>query len=348
MFALNVFGPGYRYRLYILKDACPKAKNLIYVLTDKISYSNFYSDLKDDFNFVFIDEIREKYPLSLKHELIPNHYKNEEDHFTNLESFYLSHKNNYSYDLHRFIFPYFIDKGIKKFFIIDSDCIPTNNLEHINEFFSNIPEKSLFGPFMGNLPVDGLQPNGEPSAKQLFWKNLGFNKLTNEYIISEGIPYLDGWVRGFNFETIEDTQEFFDLWNTAYLKLLDNRFNDIPIYKNGEGPIIWSTEWLFSQLFDIFVKLKGYNYFGNYTIQPGVISIDNKIVGIHAPRPEDNLFYEFCGSRGCWYNFKFNYKDKKTISSFIKENKTELELYYKDRFPNVKITDTHAYTRICE
>jgi hypothetical protein len=346
MFALNVFGPGYRHRLDVLKDACPRVKNLIYVLTDKISYNNFYSDLTEDFNFVFIEDIREKYPLSLQHELIPNDYKNEEDHFTNLESFYVSHNNNYSYDLHRFIFPYFIDKGIKKFFIIDSDCIPTNNLEDINEFFSNIPDKSLFGPFMGYLPVDNSQSNGEPSAKQLFWKNLSFNKLTDEYTISKDIPYLDGWVRGFNFETTEDTQEFFDLWNSAYLKLLDNRFNDIPIYKNGEGPIIWSTEWLFSQIFDIFVKLKGYKYVGNYTIQPGVISIDNKLIAIHAPRPEDNLFYNFSGIRGAWHGSVFNYDGKRTISNFIKNNRAELKKYYENRFTNVEITDTHVYTRI--
>lgn len=345
MFALNVFGPGYRYRLDILKDACPNTKHLIYVLTDKISYDNFYSDLKDDFNFVLIEELREKYPQSIKHELIPNHFSSEEDHFTNVEKFYLENNNNYSYDLHRFIFPFFIERGIKKFFIIDSDCIPTNNLEDIDYFFSSIPDKCLFGPFMGHLPVDSPLPNGEPSSKQSFWNNLNSGKITEGYTITEGIHYLDGWVRGFNFETIEDTQEFFDLWNTAYLKLLDNRFNDIPMYKNGEGPIIWSTEWLFSQLFDIFIKLKGYKYTGDYTLQPGIIVVDQRLIAVHAPRPEDNLFYEFNGSRGCWYNFKFNYKDKKTISSFIKDNKQQLELYYKERFSYVQITDTHAYTR---
>lgn len=345
MFALNVFGPAYLYRLELLADACPDITHMMYVLTDKISFEKFYKKYENTFNFVFVEDIQKDFPLSIEHEIIPNGFETEEQQFAELEGFYKSKNNYFSYDIHRFIFPFFIKKGIKKFFIIDSDCIPTNRIEDIKYFFENLPEKTIFGPamgydFLGHNEVDLNHP------KQLFWKRLKFKKYTDDFEIHMEIPHLDGWVRGFNFSSIEDMDEFFQLWNTAYLTLLDERFSEMPLYKNGEGPIIWSTEWIFSHSINIFEKFKNYSYNGNITQQPGVIVIDQKLIAVHAPRPEDNLFYKFNGRRGAWWDYKFEYDGIYTISKFIMKNKDELERYYKAReFQEVKITDTHAFTR---
>ncbi len=345
MFALNVFGPAYLYRLELLADACPNITKLMYVITDKVSFQKFYKKYENTFNFVFVEDIQKEYPLSIKHEIIPNVFETEEQQFRELEGFYQSKNNYFSYDIHRFIFPFFLKKGIKKFFIIDSDCIPTNRMEDINYFFENIPEKSIFGPamgydFLGHNEVDTNHP------KQLFWKRLKFNEYTDDFKIHMKIPVLDGWIRGFNFSSLEDMSEFFNLWNTAYLRLLDDRFKEMPVYKNGEGPIIWSTEWIFSHCINIFEKYKNYSYNGVFTVQPGVVKIENILIALHCPRPEDNLFYTFNGRRGAWWDYTFDYEGIKTISEFIQKNKEELERYYSSReFEQIKLTDTHAFTR---
>jgi hypothetical protein len=84
-----------------------------------------------------------------------------------------------------------------------------------------------------------------------------------------------------------------------------------------------------------------------------------KTFGLHTPRPEDNLFYDLqkyidengverYPSRGSWYEYRFDYGGKKTIESFIKNNKKELLRYYQNCNFDVEITDTHVYTKIKE
>lgn len=346
MFILNVFGPAYKYRLDILADACPTITHLMYVLTDKVSYTKFYQEYKDTFTFVFIEDLREQYPDSIRLEILPTHFETEEQQFRELESFYKENNTFYSYDIHRFAFPFFISKGITKFFILDSDCIPVNNLDRIHTFFSLLPEKAIFASGMGHLQVES---NWETSPKQKFWRELGHPLYSSQFNLNKAIPYSDGWVRGFNFSSVTDMQEFFDLWNLAYLKLLDmKRLNQIELGKNGEGPIIWSTEWLFNHVVQIFEEFKGYAMNGDFTMQPGIVHFNGTVVARHSPRPEDNLFYTFNGRRGAWWDFTFDYGsgDVKTVSEFVKRNKMELERYYKYcQFEQVEITDTHAYTR---
>jgi len=115
MIALNVFGPALKYRLDLLKDSSYDVRDKVHILTDRVSYEKFYYDFHDDYTWVFVEDYMSEYELSLKHEIIPNVFKNEEDHFVNSNSFYKKNNNFFSFDIHRFIFPYFISKGIKKF-----------------------------------------------------------------------------------------------------------------------------------------------------------------------------------------------------------------------------------------
>jgi hypothetical protein len=359
MFALNVFGPALKYRLDLLKYSSYDIRHLLVILTDKISYEKFYKEFHDDYTFIFVEDYMSKYPLSLKHELIPNVFESEEEHFTKLNEFYQSKNSWYSYDLHRFVFPYFLEKGIKKFVILDSDIILKNDINLINKFFNDFPEKSLFGPSMGT--------EHSLDVKNLFWQQIDFelnnNKIqldtNNNHIIS-----YDGWVRGFNFETIEDGYKFFDLWNTSYLYLLENRDKGIiQLYKNGEGPPIWSNEWIYSNIVYFFKKYLSYKLNYDIAVQPGLLYVPKTgnnfdfLFAKHAPRPEDNLYHklekyvdenglERYPSRGAWYDFRFDYDVKKTTSDFIKKNKEELIRYYQSCYFKVEATDTHIYTKL--
>ena len=71
MFVISNFGPAYKYRLEIIKDACSFSKEFIYVLTDSVSYNKFYKDLENSFNFLIIEEVQSQYPLSIKNEILP-------------------------------------------------------------------------------------------------------------------------------------------------------------------------------------------------------------------------------------------------------------------------------------
>jgi len=355
MIALNVFGPALKYRLDLLKDSSYNVKDKVHILTDRVSYEKFYSDFHKEYTFVFVEDYMSEYELSLKHEIIPNVFENEEDHFVNSNSFYKKNNNFFSFDIHRFILPYFISKGIKKLVIIDSDLILSNKVEKIDKFFESQPEKMFYAPGMGyDYTLD---------VKQKFWDNLKFEWLKSDIIIPEQITLFDGWIRGFNFETIDDAKKFFELWNTSYLTLLEQRQSPIVgITKNGEGPLIWSNEWIFSHCVSIFEKYLSYNIEYTIAMNPGKVYLPNdqsQYFGKHCPRPEDNLFHpvykfkdsngvERYPSRGAWHDFRFDYDCDRTTPSFIQKNKDELYRYYKSNDFDVEITDTHVYTRLIE
>jgi hypothetical protein len=353
MIALNVFGPALKYRLDLLKQSSYDVRSMIHILTDRVSYEKFYTEFHDDYVFLFVEDYMSQYELSLKHELIPNVFENEKDHFENSNAFYKKNNNFFSFDIHRFVFPYFISKGIKNFVIIDSDLILTNNQNVIDEFFNTITNKTFYAPSLGqdfNLNV-----------KQKFWDNLNNEIVPKDFTLPNELTLFDGWLRGFNFETIDDAQKFFDLWNSSYLELLEQRQNPIvQITKNGEGPLIWSNEWIFSHCVKIFELVYGYTIDYSISFNPGNVILPNKpnvMFGKHCPRPEDNLFYivqkyldengEYrYPSRGAWHDFRFDYDCERTTSSFIQKNKEELVRYYESNGLKVTATDTHIFTEI--
>lgn len=353
MIALNVFGPALKYRLDLLKNSSYDVRKYVHILTDKISYEKFYQDFKNDYNFFFIEDYMSKFYLSLKHEIIPNHFKTEKEHFENSNKWYKDTNNFFSYDIHRFAIPYFLSQGIKKFVIIDSDLILNNDIKIIDEFFDTQSEKTLYAPTMG---IDTTI-----TEKNNFWNKLKIPFIPENFELPSNISLFDGWIRGFNFETVEDGEKFFTLWNSSYLQLLEDRHNPmIGIYKNGEGPLIWSSEWIFSHCVKIFEILFNYNVNYEIAFQPGEVCVPNKpylIFGKHRPRPEDNLFHslvkyiddkgeERYPSRGAWHHFRFNYDCERTISSFIQKNKSELVRYYESNGFDVTTTDTHIFTTI--
>lgn len=344
MFAMNVFGPVYKYRLDLLKNSSYEIRDKVNILTDKISYNSFYQEFHDDYNFIMIEDLKNKYELSEKYEIIPNIFTDEEHQFRTLEDFYKEKNNYFPFDIHRFIFPYFLERGIKKFIIIESDMMIINNHELIDLFFETLPEKSIFAPIMGH--------DHDLESKQKFWNSLNINGIPKDILIGQTVPFYDGWCRGFNFDTLSDMKEFFDLWNTAYLGYLNQITKNtiIGAMPSSEGARIWCPEWIFSECSYIFSKLKNYDLNFNVVHQPGHITFRSpsltKTIGMHIPRPEDNIYPSVSRRRGAWWDFTFNYDNTKTIKDFIQNNKDELRKYYEFWNFNVEITDTHAYTRV--
>lgn len=361
MIIMSVFGPALKYRLDILKYSSYDVREYVHILTDRVSYENFYQDFHNDYTFVFVEDFMSKHELSIKHEIIPNHFKDEKEHFEMLYPFFKEKNNWFSFDIHRFALPYFLSKGIKKFVIIDSDLIVSNNIDIVNEFFDTQNDKTFYGPVLGN--------DAHISVHRMFWDNFNFNKLPNKIHIPDNAVFHDGWIRGFNFETLEHVEIFFELWNNSYLKLLEDRNSPIVgVYKNGEGPLIWSNEWIWSNCVSIFENQFSYKFDYDIAQSPGNVFLPNKkniLFGKHHPRPEDNLFHivpenlhcrvdengkVIYPSRGAWYDFQFDYSGERTISSFIQKNKEQLYKYYNEYNTNgcfdVEITNTHVLTKI--
>ena len=83
------------YKSYGLElESSYNVKDYVHILTDKVSYENHYSEFHNDYTFVFVEDYMAQHELSVKHEIIPNGFSNEEDHFVNSSSFY-KEKNNF-------------------------------------------------------------------------------------------------------------------------------------------------------------------------------------------------------------------------------------------------------------
>lgn len=376
MFAFNIYGPALKYRLDIMYDACPNVADKILIMTDKKSYP-FYKDYHNIYEFVMVEDYKNQYAFSVEHELLPNVFTDEKDHIKNMKKFYNDKNKNYFYDVHRFIMPVMLDRNITKFFIIDSDVILINDKEKIEQFFHEMPEKSLFASFLG-FDITSLKEKNKfwQQVKELTQINMELNipygsGLHPYYEPDKHFPLFeqnilaglnDGWAKGFNFANIEDGKTFFNLWNAAIEVLCNNTVNYFSSNQSGPSETIildrygmdhrtiWGLEHVSSQLMAIFSRELNYNIVRDIVQSPGdMFNIKNKeIIGKHRPRVEDNLYYGNYNKRGAWYNNDFDYSKTETISDFIKMNKDELQKYYtlECGFSSVEVTDTHVYTRV--
>ena len=327
LYVIYISGPLLKYRLDIIKDASPLVRNSILFFTDEFSYE-LYKDYHNFFNFIIIDKWREDYPLSLTHEVFPP-YETEKEWLTNINSFYGGNSGNwYSYDIHRFAFPYLIENNILNFAIIDTDFILNNDMDvHLN-FFKSIPRKTFYVPWFGEDIRDR-------EAKDRFWIEEMQPEFPN---IKLHCPFLrsgDGYIRGFKFESTEDMKLFFNIWNTGINKVIS-----LEKYKflATSWHAIFQIEWLISHLMQFFESERGYCFRDALEL----ISSFGPKPGKHITRPEDTIYIP---NREGWAHFKFDYSNTSTISNFIKNNKSQLGDYYVDKYPYFKITDTHVYTR---
>jgi hypothetical protein len=325
-FIITVTGPAMIYRLDLLKKSSPDIiKDYIIIFTDEYSLP-LYKDYHDIFTFVTMDKIRENYPISLQYEQFLN-VPTEEELWAGLLDFYNGDdKKLYPYDIHRFIMPYMAEQNILNFTIIDSDMMFRNSPEMIKSFFELIPPGTTFMPWFGEDGLDArslrepfIQQNAAP-----YFPQINFNR--------DSLRVADGFVRGFHFKNKEDIMLYFNLWNTSLEKIYTTDSNWI------SGNVILDLNWLSPYLMQFFESIE-YTFVDHNKFQ-----YQNKLNTYrHVTRPEDTFYF---GERSGWLHHNFNYSDTTNISSFIKNNKNQLEKYYNDFLDVIEITDTHCYTKL--
>lgn len=318
------------YRLDLIKKSSPNIiKDYLIIFTDRYSYNLYVEkNYHHDFNFVIIDDIRNKFPISLEYERILE-LPTEEEYFKNLHTFYSGdNKKLYPYDIHRFILPYLAEHNILNFAIIDSDVILNNDVDFIKKYFESIP-KSYF--YMSLQATDQQLRMQERLA--VFIKNQHLYPDINFNV--EQINQADGWIRGFHFSSKEDILLLFNIWNGAIEEYFTGHYPHI-----GGGNVILDVAFICPYAMQFF-KSKGYK-FEDCSLTK---TADNKNCYHHCTRPEDTIYFL---NRAGWEHYGFDYSDKRTISNFIKNNKRQLRMYYNNRIPIIDITDTHVYINMVE
>jgi hypothetical protein len=317
---IPITGPLLKYRLDLIREISPNIKDYLIIFTDKFSYG-LYKEHHDFFNFVLMDDYRNKDSFSLKYELFPE-YKTEKEFLEKFNSFYSNDTGVfYSWEVHRFIFNYLIENNILNFVITQSDFIFQNDASIIKEFFDTIPQGTFYAPIMGK----------EQHNSDYIWSEIQnkFPQLQLKY--DETLPSCDGFFRGFYFNDVYDMQLFYSIWCEAI---------KIPIKKKmrHQTPFFY-TDFIATALMHFFTKQKSYKLYDMYKFV--FVKRLNRDIGKHYTRVEDTIY---AGERSQWATHNFNYSDTSTVSNFIKNNKVQLKNYYEPF--NTTVTDKHVYTRM--
>lgn len=328
-FLMQTIGINIKYRLDLIRHSYPKAKDFIICLTTKDSYE-LYSDHHDFFTFVILDDYRKDYPISLEHETFPT-YQTETEFFNEVKSFYGRTTGRFfSYDIHRFAFPYLMENNILNFALIDTDFVLNEDPKLLNEFFERLPEKTCYAPWF----QEDVQHR---ELKTKLWLEEIQPKFPQIKLEAPFIRNTDGFVRGFNFANLEDMKLVYELWNAALHKMFSHSLYHHHLC--GNNGAIFHTEWVIAHIMQFLEHQRQYKFLDCHSL----FIVDGKRVGKHCTRVEDTTYL---GPRPQWSHFNFDYSNTSTISNFIKNNKQQLHQYYLDKFPNFEITDTHVYTKI--
>lgn len=331
-FVITITGPTMMYRLDLIKKSSPNIiKDYLIIFTDGYSY-NLYAakNYHHDFNFVIIDDIRNKFPISLEYERILE-LPTEEEYFKNLHTFYSGdNKKLYPYDIHRFILPYLAEHNILNFAIIDSDVILNNDVDFIKKYFESIPKSYFYMSLQATEQQPQLQNRLSVfTINQHLYPDINFN--VNQ------MDKADGWIRGFHFSSKEDILLFFNIWNGA----IEEYFTSSDYYhKFGGGRVILDLAFMCPYVMQFF-KSKGYKF--EDCSRTRAINCNNCYK--HCTRPEDTIYFL---NRAGWEHYNFDYSDTRTISNFIQNNKSQLRNYYSSHVPIIDMTDTHVYTNMVE
>ena len=95
-FIIPITGPLMKYRLEIIKEVSPNVIKHMIIFTDEFSY-NLYKDYHDVFNFVIMDDYRNKDKFSIDNEHLLN-CDTEEEYLSKFNDFY-NHDNQYDLNL---------------------------------------------------------------------------------------------------------------------------------------------------------------------------------------------------------------------------------------------------------
>jgi hypothetical protein len=319
-FITTLTGPFLKYRLDLLRKVSPSIKEHILIFTDKFSYK-FYEEHHDFFEFVFMDEYREKDDFSMEYELFPK-FESSEEFLEKFSSFYGRDTGvYYPWETHRFIFEYLMDNEILNFAIVDTDFIFQDNIDMISEYFDTIPVGTFAMPMMGEDIHD----------RSDVWNEVQKNYKEILLTYNGKLMSCDGFFRGFHFHNKEDMDLFYRIWCETI---------QIPI-KQGAAHIhsLYNTDFIVPTLMQMFATHKDYNFYDMHHFT--FMKKYGKNIGRHYTRVEDTIYV---GPRPGWERYGFDYSDNSSIKNFIKNNKEALKNYYVPF--DVEITDKHVLTRL--
>lgn len=324
-----VDGPLVKYRFDIFLNGSPDIKGSLIILTTQFSYE-VYKDYHEQFEFIVIDDLRKTLPGSIENELFPQ-FATDEDWIKGVHTVY--NRENYTffpYDLHRVALVYLAERGIFNFNIVDSDMLYQPDLKLHERVFSKIEPGTTYTPPFGVSPHLETRLDFFKNDVQKHFPDFNFYN-TGQFIDA------DGFVRGFHFKSKEDQLLFFEIWNKSVELLMSDRNKYINIL--GFGNRIFQIEWVVSYIMQYFGTNLGYKHRDFFTLYYQ----EHKNVIVHKTRVEDTFSN---GPRPQWDRYKFDYSDTTNITSFIKNNKSQLNQYWQEHVPTVEITDNHVYTRI--
>jgi len=319
-FVIPITGPLMKYRLEIIKEVSKSVIKHMIIFTDKYSY-NLYKDYHNIFDFVIMDDYRNKDKFSIENELLLN-CDTEEEYLKKFNEFYGDKTGvYYPWELHRFVFEYLMENNITNFVITQTDFIFYDDSDMMIEFFNTIPKGSLYTPLMGE----------EGDKRDWLWNELQkkFKQIKFEY---DGIlKAADGFLRGFNFYNVEDMKLFYNIWSEAIKIPITNKYAHITKMAYTDFIVPW--------LMQVFAKQKNYNFndMHDFTFMKKY----GKNIGRHYTRVEDTIY---AGPRPGWEKYGFDYSDTSSIKNFIKNNKVALKNYYGPF--DVEITDEYVLTRM--
>lgn len=167
-----------------------------------------------------INEQRKEYDWSFELELIPTAKTDRE--YTQQFRENLANNKRFSYSLHRFVIPWMIKNGVTNFMMADPDVhIGTKNPDitniqkYIDAFFTKdtLRRKDEFTEETNYVIGSAYCESDSQVSIDLF------NTLKKQNGIEKEVPIKfamnDGPFRFYRFKSIQDLQQFFDVWNTG-------------------------------------------------------------------------------------------------------------------------------------
>ena len=234
----------------------PKKTNIIVVT----NHPEVLDNIQVDFNLIILnlDDLRDEW--SKENEILI--YEIDAQEYRNRSSEFQKNGIRFPYAFHRCILPWLAERNINKFAIIDTDCLINyrNELELVldnqSKDFGN--DKIIFGPTMNTTSY--RDEFIKLSADTLNKYNIDIDIIKN---MPDQYYCFDGWLRGFWFDSPNDTILFYNLWNEILKKSYEYKTH--LIYQNVHAI---SDEWLhglvsyiFSQKCNAIVKDYYYNSF---------------------------------------------------------------------------------------
>lgn len=305
-----VFGPvHFKTRFLPLLKTNPNTLNQ-YVFF--VTHYELYEPYKDIVEIVDLDNLRKNDTWSVENEkFFPESDYNQYIHRT-LTSEYCIPKH-----IHRFIFLWFKEKGIKKFTYLANNFHVTDNLEFLQKFVDEIEDDTFY--LHTNFPMT-VTPKVPVEKKK---RNKMREKFPNLEIGNE--YWWHEWKgQVFSFNSLEDVQLFFELWDEiAHLggELSNNCFE----LNHGYEKIDVVTGWIFR----ILEVNRGYKI-DYFPYQTG----GNIGVGRHLSVPFDQ-FYVKNGNPD--WNFR-PYQEGDTLESYLELHQDEIKHYLTHHFNNLNVT----------